>query len=117
MPVAQAMLKDSDQRETWLMQVRAWLWDRQFDEVIQACEPCRQPQLKPEDDPAYIAACYFTNHRHQMDDPTCRTQGYQVGSGTMESGSKQIGLNDSKSQVYVGAKSVRAWLLKHAPPT
>ena len=76
--------------------VRDWLWNGQLSAVIRACEQQRQPQLKPEDDPAFIAARYFTNHRHQMDYSTYRTQGYQIGSGTMESGCKQIGLERLK---------------------
>jgi hypothetical protein len=95
-PVAQAAFKDTAQREAWLTQVRTWLWDGHLDDVFRACEQCRQPHLKPEDDPAYVAARYFTNHRHQMDYPTYRAQGYQIGSGTMESGCKQIGLERLK---------------------
>lgn len=91
-PVAQAAYQDTDQRENWLRQTRTWLWDGHLTDVIRACEQCRQPQLKPEDDPAYVAARYFTNHRQQMDYASYRDQGYQIGSGTMESGCKQIGL-------------------------
>ena len=36
------------------------------------------------------AVTYFTNNRHRMDYPTCRANGYQIGSGTIESGCKQI---------------------------
>jgi hypothetical protein len=95
-PVAQAAFQEADQREAWLMQVRTWLWNGQLNDVIRACEQCCHSQLKPEDDPASIAARYFTNHRHQMDYPTYRAQGYHIGSGTMESGCKQIGLERLK---------------------
>jgi hypothetical protein len=95
-PVAQAAFHAADQREAWLMQVRTWLWNGHLDDVIRACEHCRHPHLKPEEDPAYVAARYFTNHRHHMDYPTYRAQGYQIGSGTMESGCKQIGLERLK---------------------
>lgn len=94
--VALAAFKDTPHREAWLTQVRTWLWDGHLDDVIQACEQCRQPHLKPEEDPACIAARYFTNHRHQMDYPAYRAQGYHIGSGTMESGCKQIGLERLK---------------------
>ena len=46
--------------------------------MIRACEQYRQPQLKPGDDPVYIATGCFTNHRHQMDYPTYRAQGYHI---------------------------------------
>jgi hypothetical protein len=95
-PVAQAAFQEADHREAWLMQVRTWLWNGHLDDVIRACEQCRPPHLKPVEDPASVAARYFTNHRHQMDYPTYRAQGYQIGSGTMESGCKQIGLERLK---------------------
>ena len=95
-PVAQAVFKDAGHRDAWLTRVRTWLWDGRLEAVIRACEQCRQPALKPEDDPAYVAARYFTNHRHQMDYPSYRAHGYQIGSGTMESGCKQIGLERLK---------------------
>lgn len=95
-PVAQGAFKAPLQRETWLTQVRTALWEGQLDAVIHACEQCRQPHLEPDEDPAYIAARYFTNHRHKMDYPTYRARGYQIGSGTMESGCKQIGLERLK---------------------
>lgn len=93
---AQGAFKDIHQREAWLSQVRTALWDGQLDDVIHCCEQCRQAHLKPEEDPAYSAARYFTNHRHNMDYPTYRAQGYHIGSGTMESGCKQIGLERLK---------------------
>lgn len=95
-PVAQAAFDTAEQREAWLMQVRTWLWNGHLDDVIRACEQCRHPHLKPDEDPAYVAARYFTNHRHQMNYPAYRAQGYQIGSGTMESGCKQIGLERLK---------------------
>lgn len=104
-PVAQTAFKHPAQRETWLTQTRTWLWDGHLAAVIRACEQCRQPQLKPEDDPAQVAARYFTNHQHQMDYPAFRAQGYQIGSGTMESGCKQLGLARLK---IAGARWSRA---------
>jgi len=32
----------------------------------------------------------YSNNRHRMDYPTYRQKGYQIGSGTVESGCKQI---------------------------
>jgi len=95
-PVAQMAFATTEHREAWLTQVRTALWNGHLETVIRACEQCRQPHLKPEDDPAYVAARYVTNHRHKMDYPTYRAQGYQIGSGTMESGCKQIGLERLK---------------------
>lgn len=33
---------------------------------------------------------YYTNNQHRIDYPTCRAQGDQIGSGTIESSIKQI---------------------------
>jgi hypothetical protein len=42
------------------------------------------------DDPAQKAVTYFTNNRQRVDYPTYRQNGYQIGSGTIESAAKQI---------------------------
>lgn len=36
------------------------------------------------------AVTYFTNNRHRMRYPEYRAKGYQIGSGTIESGCKRI---------------------------
>jgi hypothetical protein len=61
----------------------------QIDHVIEARRP-RSTAAKPEDDPAQQAVTYFANNRHRMDYPTYRANGYQIGSGTIESAAKQI---------------------------
>ena len=59
-----------------------------MDDVIAACAQYSDPKL--EEDPAQKAVTYYTNNRHRMDYPTYRKNGYQIGSGTIESGVKQI---------------------------
>jgi hypothetical protein len=44
-----------------------------------------------EEDPAAKAATYYGNNKSRMDYQTYRAQGYHIGSGTIESGAKQIG--------------------------
>lgn len=99
-PVASAAfspgVNDPAQREAWLESVRTHLWQGRLDDVIAACAQHIQPQLKRDDDPAQQAVTYYTNNRHRMDYPTYRAKGYQIGSGTMESGCKQIGLERLK---------------------
>jgi hypothetical protein len=56
--------------------------------VIAACTQHIDP--KRADDPAQTAVTYYTNNQHRMDYPTYRANGYQIGSGTIESGVKQI---------------------------
>jgi len=41
-------------------------------------------------------AAHFTNNRHQMDYADYRAKGYQIGSGTVESACKQLGIQRMK---------------------
>lgn len=72
------------------------LWDGDLDAVIVACQTYVQPDLKREDDPAQQAVTYDSNNRQRMNYPAYRAQGLQIGSGTMESGCKRIGLERLK---------------------
>ena len=87
-PVANAVFTDEDKRQTWIKQVRTNLWDGDLDAVIDAFD--RFTELKCAQEAAHKAVTYFTNNRHRMDYPTYRAKGYQIGSGTIESGCKQI---------------------------
>jgi len=93
-PVAQVACKDKVARDAWVAQVRADLWAGRLEAVIAACAACVNPNR--EHDPAQAAVTYFTHNRHRMDYPTYRAKGYQIGSGTIESGAKQIGLQRMK---------------------
>jgi len=95
-PVAQIAFKDETRRKTWIEQTRSDLWHGHIDDVISACRQHVQSHLKPDDDPAQRAIRYFSNNRRRMDYPSYRDKGYQIGSGTMESGCKQIGLGRLK---------------------
>jgi hypothetical protein len=89
-PVAKSVFKNSLQQEEWISKVRDKLWHGKLDEVIVACQQYVRPHLKAEDDPAQQAVTYYTNNQHRMDYPSYRQNGYQIGSGTIESGVKQI---------------------------
>lgn len=89
-PVAKATFPDTQQQEQWIQQVKDDLWQGNLSDVIDACQQHVQPQLKRENDPAQVAARYFRNNQHRMDYPAYRANGYQIGSGTIESGVKQI---------------------------
>ena len=90
MPVAKQAFKDTNQQQKWIQAVRDDLWQGRLDEVIEACQQHIQPQLPPDKDQARLAVTYFSNNRQRMDYPTYRAQGYQIGSGTIESAVKQI---------------------------
>ena len=87
-PMAKLAFSDPKQRSDWIEQVKTHLWQGQLDVVIAACAQYVNPQR--EKDPAQKAVTYFTNNRQRMDYPTYRAQGYQIGSGTIESAVKQI---------------------------
>ncbi|MBD3250887.1 ISKra4 family transposase [Candidatus Uhrbacteria bacterium] len=93
-PVAAVAFKDPTQRQAWLAQVRTDLWEGRIDAVIAACTLHLNPAR--ENDPAQAAVTYFSNNRHRMNYPTYRAQGYQIGSGSIESAAKQIGAQRMK---------------------
>lgn len=68
--------------------MRTDLWEGDLDAVIAAFDRFTTHHRAAE--AATKAATYFTNNRHRMDYPTYRAKGYQIGSGTIESGCKQI---------------------------
>lgn len=87
-PIAKAAFRTTGSQKQWLEQVKSDLWQGKLDHVIAACTKLVDPNR--EDDPAQKAATYYTNNRQRMDYPTYRANGYQIGSGTIESGVKQI---------------------------
>ena len=87
-PVANALFADEPQRQAWIQSRRDDLWQGDLEAVIAAFEPFTEHAKAGE--AARKAFTYFTNNQHRMDYPTYRAQGYQIGSGTIESGCKQI---------------------------
>jgi hypothetical protein len=68
--------------------VRSQLGEGKLDQVIAARD--HFTQHKQAGVAARSAVTYFTNNQPRMDYPTYRAKGYQIGSGTIESGCKQI---------------------------
>lgn len=95
-PVAHLAFTDPLQREAWREEMTTALWNGDIDTVIDACAQFVRPDLKPDDDPAQRAVTYYTNNRQRMDYPSYRDQGLMIGSGSMESGCKQVGLERLK---------------------
>jgi hypothetical protein len=89
MPAAKAAFSAEEAQNDWVAQTKQALWDGKIDEVITACLDL----VRTEDssDPAFVAARYFDQNRQRMNYPDYRQQGYQIGSGTIESAAKQIG--------------------------
>jgi hypothetical protein len=88
--VARAAFPEAQKQHAWLTTQRTTLWKGELDEVIAACQAHVHPAHDLDDDPAQKAVTYFTNNRSRMDYPTYRKNGYQIGSGTIESAAKQI---------------------------
>lgn len=85
--VAQAAFTDEHVRETWFEQQRTRLWDGRRAAVFRACRHCID--LAP--DAVKRALSYLAHNRSRMHYGRFRAAGYQIGSGTMESGCKQLG--------------------------
>ena len=83
--LADAAFSSPAQRQAWLAQIVEALWQGQVEEVILACQ-----RLANKHDQARQAVTYFSNNSHRMRYDVFRTQGYLIGSGTIESGCKQI---------------------------
>lgn len=72
----------------WLETVRTDLWEGRVTPVISAC---REFETHPEaQEEARKAISYYTNNQARMDYAAFRAEGYMIGSGTVESGCKQI---------------------------
>ena len=90
MPVAKQAFDDKTQQQKWLNTTRDALWHGDLEAVIEACEKYIQSELPANEDAAQQAVTYYTNNQHRMTYEHYRQQGYQIGSGTIESAVKQI---------------------------
>ena len=83
--VAAAAFSDLTQRATWLEETTQALWEGRVEDVIAACQALPHSCLQ-----ASQAVTYFSNNRERMRYDRFRAAGYMIGSGTIESGCKQI---------------------------
>jgi len=87
-PVAKAAFPTETEQIDWSRDVRSALWRGDLNGVIQAFTAYTgHPDAGKA---ARKAVTYFTNNRHRMRYPEYRAKGYQIGSGTIESGCKRI---------------------------
>lgn len=73
------------ERTAWLEQTIQALWEGQVEDVILACQTLALSSLE-----AHKAVTYFTHNIERMRYDRFRAAGYMIGSGTVESGCKQI---------------------------
>ena len=114
-PVAEAAFSPgTPQYHAWLENARSLLWEGQIAKLIYACQ-----QLSSQATPAvHKAVTYFTNNQKRMEYAHFRQQGYFIGSGTVESGGKQIstlrlkraGARWTERGALLTAKARAAWL-------
>ena len=115
-PIAHALLPEKDEQEKWLSEMKTYLWFSRTETVIDMClalgeNPCVAKV-------ALDAATYYSNNLNRMDYVHFRNQGYLIGSGTIESGCKQIGTMRMKRSgaqwtengAKLVAKARAAWL-------
>lgn len=88
-PVAKAAFSTEEAQNEWIAHAKQALWDGMIDEVIASC--LELVRAEDSSDPAFVAARYFNQNRQRMNYPAYRRNGYQIGSGTIESAAKQIG--------------------------
>jgi len=104
--IAQAAFATARERDAWLELVTNDLWEGQVESVRRACE-----RLAPRCEEAQDAVTYFTNNAHRMQYAQFRAAGYLIGSGTVESGCKQIVTQRLKQP---GAQWTVAWAVQTA---
>lgn len=115
--LAQAAFSDDvDKAIQWQEGVLSDLWEGQVTQVIAAC---RKFEAHPQaGQAAHKAISYFTNNEKRMDYARFREEGYVIGSGTVESGCKQIvthrlkrsGARWSEEGARATGKARAAWL-------
>ena len=88
-PVAQTFFHNEDEQTDWLTPMKEHLWFSCTQTVVDSCLALTNPASVS--DPAAKAATYFQNNLARMNYAYFREQGYFIGSGTVESGCKQIG--------------------------
>jgi len=115
-PIAHALLPEKEEQEKWLYEMKTHLWLSRTKTVIDACLELAQNTRVAK--VALEAVTYYSNNLKRMDYVHFRNQGYLIGSGTIESGCKQIGTMRMKRSgaqwtengAKLVAKARSAWL-------
>jgi hypothetical protein len=89
MPLAQAVLATEKEQSDWVTRMKQLMWAGEIEALVAAC---RQLAAHSSSDLIRTTANYFERHQARMSYAHFRQQGYQIGSGTIESAAKQIGM-------------------------
>lgn len=103
----------AEEASLWLENTRTALWNGDPYFVVRACEKLASSSVVADQ-----AVTYFRNNAHRMQYDLFRSQGYMIGSGTVESGCKQIvafrlkrpGAQWNLQGAILTAKARAAWL-------
>lgn len=88
-PIAEAVYgAECPEGKQWLEGMHTDLWEGRVEQVISACQVFIKHGRAGE--VARKATTYYINNAKRMDYARFRAAGYQIGSGTIESGCKQI---------------------------
>lgn len=116
-PIAEAVFGcGTAQYQNWLENTRTLLWEGRIADLILACKQFSSLALARQ--AVHQAISYFTNNQKRMDYAQFRQKGYFIGSGTVESGGKQIsglrlkrsGARWTEQGAVATAKARAAWL-------
>lgn len=116
-PIAEAVFGGGTQPyQNWLENARTLLWEGRIADLILTCQQFSSLALAKQ--AVHQAVTYFTNNQKRMDYARFRQKGYFVGSGTVESGGKQIsglrlkraGARWTEQGAVTTAKARAAWL-------
>jgi hypothetical protein len=113
-PVAEALFDTPEQQGEWVEEMKAFLWEGEVEVVIQTC----QKLLAKVGPPAQRLMTYYSNNQERMRYAVFRQADYVIGSGTVESGCKQVvslrlkrpGATWSLAGASATAKARAAWL-------
>jgi len=102
------------EKDSWLTEMKTCLWEGQIEDIIQECRAL----LKQVGRPAERLITYYTNNLERMQYADFRSNGYFIGSGTVESACKQIvtmrlkrsGARWTHQGASLTAKARTAWL-------
>ena len=111
--IAEEVFPNLDERHAWLDVVSEDLWQGRVEQVIQACQSLAKKSLL-----AKQSLTYYSNNIERMRYAQFRAQGLVIGSGTIESGCKQIvtqrlklpGAQWNLDGAILTAKARAAWL-------
>jgi len=88
MPVAEALYSTQEERNAWVSNMKQLMWQGDIEAIVTQIDLRRQNCSA---DVLRTTANYFESHKERMRYAYFRSQGYQIGSGTIESAAKQIG--------------------------